>query len=107
MSKIAKKVSRTIVRTGHHGKSITGYNQWSVTGDYGTAISSAGGMGGQAQTGLGGYISIAWLDEDGVVRKTTGYAVTDIEMDTLYKVDNRGNFIKAEFAEFANVHMGS
>ncbi len=101
-----------IVRTGHHGKSVSGHYGWSITGDYGTAISGANGMsvcgvGGQAQTGLGGYISIAWLDGDGVVRKTTGYAVTDIEMDTLYKVDCHGNFIKAEFAEFANVHMGS
>ena len=99
---------------GYGGTATAGYSGTAAAGDTGTAtartrgtatagawgVATAGGKG-TAAAGFGGIIQIHWLDDDRR-RIVTGYVGEGIEPNTRYRLDDNGNFERADAVESAN-----
>lgn len=86
---VAHATYNGIAIVGEGGTATSGREGKSIAGDYGTAIT---GLGGCAQAGYQGVIQIITSKN----RIAIGYVGEDgIEADTLYKLDDRGKFVKS------------
>ena len=84
--------NRGTATAGYRGTAATGNRGRATAGDYGTATA---GHRGAATAGDGGIIQIKHFDGDRY-RIMTAYVGEDgIEADAPYKLDNRGQFIRA------------
>jgi hypothetical protein len=70
--------------SGDRGTSTSGYYGTSTSGDYGTSIS-----------GIGGRLVIEWYDGSRYRLATAYVGENGIEPNVAYKLDDKGNFVKA------------
>ena len=77
---------------GDGGTATAGYGGAATVGVRGTATA---GYGGTATAGHWGIIQIYWLDDDRR-RIVTGYVGEGIEPNTRYRLDDNGNFERAD-----------
>ena len=93
--------------SGHCGTSISGYCGTSTSGYRGTSTSgddgtSTSGNGGKSTSGDSGTLIITWHDGSrcrtavGYIGETLDASGSKLEPNVAYKLDNKGNFIKAQ-----------
>ena len=82
---------RGTATAGHRGTATAGYGGTATAGDGGTATA---GYGGTATAGHRGTLVIKWWDGSRY-RLSVGYVGDGIEPNVPYRLDAKGNFIKA------------
>jgi hypothetical protein len=76
----------------NYGTSISGYRGTSISGEHGTSTS---GELGTSTSGVGGTLIIKWYDGSRYRTAVAYVGENGIEPNVAYKLDDKGNFIKA------------
>ena len=81
--------------SGDWGTSTSGNDGKSISGDWGTSIS---GYNGTSTSGYRGTLIIVWHDGSrlGYIGETLDASGAKLEPHVAYKLDNNGNFVKAQ-----------
>jgi hypothetical protein len=94
--------------SGYFGTSTSGHGGTSISGDYGTSTSGYGGTSasgdsgtstsgnyGTSTSGIRGTLVIKWYDGSHYRLATAYVGENGIEPNVAYKLDRKGNFVKA------------